>query len=190
MKLIILYGPPAVGKMTVGRSLAKKTGYRLFYNHMSIDLVLAFFEFGSEEFKRANNKIRFALFEEMAQSTLTGLIFTYVWAVGHPEDDAFLKQVETLFKSYGVEVKYVQLESDLEQRLSRNKHPERLKYKPTKRDLGQSNKNLLFFEKNYKMYIEGADYPEKDIFKLNNNEVLPTDAAEQIIDYFNLEVVY
>ena len=186
MKLIILYGPPATGKMTVGRALAERTGYKLFYNHMSIDLVLEFFKFGTDEFKRANNQIRFTLFEEMAKSDLPGLIFTYVWAVGHPGDEAFLERVEALFSLHGADVKYVELKSSLEERLKRNKHPERLEYKPTKRDIEASQKNLLYFEENYKMYTGDNEYPEKGILKINNNSLRPDEVADRIIEHYAL----
>jgi shikimate kinase len=43
MKLVILFGPPAVGKMTVGQQLANLTGFKLFHNHMTIELALNFF---------------------------------------------------------------------------------------------------------------------------------------------------
>jgi tRNA A37 N6-isopentenylltransferase MiaA len=33
MELLFIYGPAAVGKLTIGRELAKLTGYRLFHNH-------------------------------------------------------------------------------------------------------------------------------------------------------------
>lgn len=42
MELVILFGPQAVGKMTVGQELAKQTGFKLFHNHMTIDLVSNF----------------------------------------------------------------------------------------------------------------------------------------------------
>jgi tRNA uridine 5-carbamoylmethylation protein Kti12 len=32
MKLIFLYGPPAVGKLTVAQELVTLTGYKLFHN--------------------------------------------------------------------------------------------------------------------------------------------------------------
>ncbi len=48
--LIFIFGPPAVGKMTVGQELAKITDYKLFYNHMTIDLITPFFRFGSYPF--------------------------------------------------------------------------------------------------------------------------------------------
>ena len=39
MTLIILTGPQAVGKMTVGQQLETLTDLTLFHNHMTIDLV-------------------------------------------------------------------------------------------------------------------------------------------------------
>lgn len=44
MKLIIIFGPHAVGKMTVGQELSKITDLKLFHNHMTIDLVSDMFE--------------------------------------------------------------------------------------------------------------------------------------------------
>jgi shikimate kinase len=41
MNFILITGPQAVGKMTVGQELEKITGLKLFHNHMSIELVLA-----------------------------------------------------------------------------------------------------------------------------------------------------
>ena len=43
--LVIIFGPPAVGKMTVGSELAKLTGLKLFHNHMTIEPLLELFEF-------------------------------------------------------------------------------------------------------------------------------------------------
>ncbi|MBC8077907.1 MAG: hypothetical protein H7Y32_17655, partial [Chloroflexales bacterium] len=50
MDFVLIFGPPAVGKMTVGHELARPTGLKLFHNHMTIDLVLPFFPFGTPPF--------------------------------------------------------------------------------------------------------------------------------------------
>jgi shikimate kinase len=68
MKLVILFGPPAVGKMTVGQELAKATGLKLFHNHVTIELVLNFFEFGTKEFFRLNSLFRKEIFNAVAAS--------------------------------------------------------------------------------------------------------------------------
>ena len=40
MHLVCIFGPPAVGKMTVGRELSRQTGSKLLHNHMTIEPVL------------------------------------------------------------------------------------------------------------------------------------------------------
>jgi len=50
MTLVVIFGPPAVGKMTVGMEIERRTGLRLFHNHMTVDPVLQFFPYGSPSF--------------------------------------------------------------------------------------------------------------------------------------------
>lgn len=49
-------GPPAVGKMTVGQELSKLTGLTLFHNHMSLELGIQIFDFGTKELERIDKK--------------------------------------------------------------------------------------------------------------------------------------
>ncbi|HVE90717.1 MAG TPA: AAA family ATPase, partial [Actinomycetota bacterium] len=90
--LLIIVGPPAVGKMSVGREIARRTGYRLFHNHMSIEPVLQLFDYGHPSFGRLVEGFRRAVFEEVAQSDLPGLIFTFVWAFNLPSEADALEE--------------------------------------------------------------------------------------------------
>jgi len=90
MKFVVLFGPPAVGKMSVGYELSRLTGLRLFHNHMTIDLVLPFFDFGHPSFQRLVGEFRRRVFEEVAASDLPGLIFTFVWALDLKADRKFI----------------------------------------------------------------------------------------------------
>src|SRR5687768_16427169 len=74
MKFVVIFGPPAVGKMTVGHELAKITGLKLFHNHMPIDLVLNFFDFREAPFFRLVSEFRRRVLEEVAASELPRLI--------------------------------------------------------------------------------------------------------------------
>lgn len=93
MKFVIIFGPQAVGKMTVGQELARKTGMKLFHNHMTIDLVSNFFSCSSPAGKRLVNLFRKEIFEEAAKSDLAGLIFTFVWALDLPEDRDYVEKI-------------------------------------------------------------------------------------------------
>ncbi len=77
MRLVFIYGLPATGKLTVARELASLTGYKLFHNHLAVDLLLSVFEFGSAPFVELREKIWLSVFEQAAQSNLPGLIFTF-----------------------------------------------------------------------------------------------------------------
>ena len=76
MKLIFLHGAPAVGKLTVAEELARLTGFRLFHNHLTVDLVTSLFPFGSEPFIALREQIWLAAFREAAQDDVS-LIFTF-----------------------------------------------------------------------------------------------------------------
>lgn len=77
MKLIFLYGMPATGKLTVARELAAITGYKLFHNHLAVDLLLSVFEFGSPGFVEAREVIWLSVFEQATRESMPGLIFTF-----------------------------------------------------------------------------------------------------------------
>lgn len=58
MKLLLIHGAPATGKLTVSLEIARRTGFRVFHNHLSIDCVKPVFEFGSKAFWRVVRMIR------------------------------------------------------------------------------------------------------------------------------------
>ena len=76
MKSVHVFGPQAVGKMTVGQELAKITDLKLFHNHMTIDLVSHFFDYSTQEGKRLVNFFRQEILEEVSKSNLYGIVFT------------------------------------------------------------------------------------------------------------------
>ncbi|HEX5370168.1 MAG TPA: AAA family ATPase [Dehalococcoidia bacterium] len=79
MKLIVLHGPPGVGKLTVGRELATLTGYGLFHNHLTIDLVHTLFEFGTAPFQELRERIWLDVLGRAADEGVSGVIFTLVF---------------------------------------------------------------------------------------------------------------
>ena len=58
MKLVILFGPHAAGKMTVGQHLADITDLKLFHNHMTIEPITELFKGYPEHFSRLRDLFR------------------------------------------------------------------------------------------------------------------------------------
>lgn len=106
MTFVLLYGPPAVGKLTVATELAKLTGFKLFHNHLSIDLVEAVFPRGTPSFGRVGRAIRQLVFEEAAREDIN-LIFTYVYA--HPRDMPSMAWMLEAVEQHGAATQLVQL---------------------------------------------------------------------------------
>jgi hypothetical protein len=77
MKLIVLFGMPATGKLTVGQELAALTGFKLFHNHLVVDLLLSVFEFGSPAFVELREKIWLSVVRAACREGVAGLIFTF-----------------------------------------------------------------------------------------------------------------
>ena len=76
MRLVFLYGPPGVGKLTIATALEARSGFRVFHNHLTIRLLLSVFEFGSEAFRHLREDIWLGVFREAA-ATGTDLAFTF-----------------------------------------------------------------------------------------------------------------
>lgn len=94
MTFALLYGPPAMGKLTVATELAKLTGFKVFHNHLSIDLAETFFERGTSSFGRVVHGVRVLVLEEAVKSGVN-LISTYAYAHG-VDDSEIAWMVETV----------------------------------------------------------------------------------------------
>ncbi|GMK41308.1 hypothetical protein PCCS19_43640 [Paenibacillus sp. CCS19] len=186
MKLIILFGPQAVGKMTVGQELERITPLKLFHNHMTIELVSPFFSYGTPPGKRLVRQFRQMIFEEVAQSDLAGIIFTFVWAFDLESDWNYIQEIRQLFESHGAETIFVELEADVEERLARNQSPHRLAHKPTKRDIAFSEGDLLRTMENHRLNSIEGEFEGDNYMRINNTELSPEQVAVMIKKRFQL----
>jgi hypothetical protein len=186
VSLVVIFGPPAVGKMTVGHALAERTGLRLFHNHVTSDVVTRYFDYGTPAYGRLITEFRTRIFEEVAASDLPGLIFTYVWAFDDPRDTAFVERLTSIFRDRGRSVYYSELLAPQAERLRRNETAFRLAEKPTKRDLDASRRHLLDADSRYRLNSDREFEGRRDYLRIDNSEVEPTAVAEQIIEAFGL----
>jgi hypothetical protein len=187
MHLVLVFGPPAVGKMTVGRELARITDYKLFHNHMTVEPVLDVFAFGSPPFSRLVNEFRRRMLEEAVLADLPGLVFTLVWGLELPEDHDVVASYIDIVEGAGGRFSFVELSADLDERLVRNGSPLRLAEKRSKRDLEFSRRNLLELDANYVMNtserrtIAEALFAGRDHLRIDNSRLHPAEVAKRIV---------
>src|SRR5271170_7393158 len=127
MRLIFIYGLPATGKLTVAQELSKLSGYKLFHNHLVVDLLLSTFEFGSVPFVELREEILLSVFVQACRSQLAGLIFTF-----NPERTVrpnFIEQAVDSVTGSGGEVSFVELVCPLDELKRRIDTPSRLRYR-------------------------------------------------------------
>ncbi len=185
MDFVIIFGPQAVGKMTVGEELAKKTGLKLFHNHMTIDLVLQFFPY--EEGQDLIRLFRESILTKMASSKQKGMIFTYVWAFDMESDWNYIEHISDIFKEHNVY--YVELNSNIETRLNRNQTHNRLEKKWTKLDIEASEERLLKTYQNHRTTSEEDEVPYQNYIKIDNTNIDASTQADIIIERFGFEVI-
>lgn len=176
MKLIIIHGPPAAGKLTVSRELAAKTGFKLYHNHISIDCVKAVFEFGSKPFWRLMKLIREETMAEAAREGVS-LIHTFCYAKG--DDDEQYRQMIACVEDNGGEVHSVLLVCDDEVRRQRIVADDRARIgKLTDPDSIDTSRD---------QYDLFSPLPGRDTLIIDTTEIEPSESATKIIAYFKLE---
>jgi hypothetical protein len=177
--LIVIFGPPAVGKAAVGHELAKLTGFRFFHNHLTAEPVAALFGWGAAPWLLS--QLRITLFTAaIAQPNMPSIIFTFVWALDLEGDGEFIQKVVALFEASGGQVFFVELVASLPARLEREGTPLRLSLKPSKHNVQSARALLVELEGKYKLNsTNDFPYPEHHLV-LNTEQYSPLECAQRI----------
>ncbi|MEW1952148.1 hypothetical protein [Terrabacter sp. NPDC080008] len=146
MHLVCIIGPPAVGKMTVGRAVCDLTGYRLFHNHMSIEPLLGVFDFDSPSFRRINRLVRREVIAEAVASDLLGLVFTVAIDFDRPSETARMRELVAPVERAGQPIDVVELDAPQRIRLAREGSPDRVDHKRSKRDVEWARAHVVEME--------------------------------------------
>ena len=178
MKLVLIVGAGAVGKMTVGQELMKITNLRLFHNHMMIEPVIEIFgKFKGDTIL----KLREVIFDDFVNDDNEGMIHTLMWAFDMKSDWEYVENLVSKFD----EVYCVELIASQEVRLERNKTENRLINKASKRDIEASNGRLLN-EDRHRLVSNEGEIPFKNYLRINNENLEPKDVAKIIKETFNI----
>ena len=176
MKLIIIHGPPAAGKLTVGTELSRTTGYKLFHNHLSIDFVKPVFEFGSPRFWHLVGRLRADVIAEAARQDIS-LIHTFCYEFG--ADDDHFRELIAAAEDNGGETHLVLLICDDAERKRRIGNESRVKIgKLTDPEsVGRPGKTINLT----------TPLPGRETLIIDTTHVDPATAAERVLQHYGLQ---
>lgn len=172
MKLIVLYGPPAAGKYTIAKAVAEKTGYKLFHNHLTVDLLKSVFTFGTPDFFRLSQKMRLDIFEQAAKENIPGVIFTFVYQ--KKTDDDFIKKLLDAVESNGGKVVFIQIYCEKEELLKRVTEESRKQFHKMK------SAETLSQNLSEKDWISSIDFVEST--KIDSTHLTPEETISKVLD--------
>ncbi|KKQ26787.1 MAG: hypothetical protein US45_C0046G0011, partial [Candidatus Nomurabacteria bacterium GW2011_GWA1_37_20] len=133
-KLLIIFGPPAVGKTSVGKVLESRSNFKLFHNHMVMDSIMHLFGVGTLSEDKLSRIIRENVIKEAAEAGMN-LIFTYVWNFAKEKGKTNIDFYKNIYESTGGEVIFIELVAPLSVRAERANNPMRnveKKYAPNR----------------------------------------------------------
>lgn len=167
MNLIILHGPPASGKYSIAKELESIIGSKTFHNHLPIDVVKPVMEFGSDEFFKVIDEIRFTCLSAFSMFGPGTLVMT--WCFDSSYDLEFYKKIEKLKLS----IQPVFLKCDTEELEKRVVQDSRAK-------LGKLNTVEGLRECVKKWNIDSI--PRENCIVLNTNNKTPIESARELVN--------
>ncbi|MFA5381610.1 MAG: AAA family ATPase [Candidatus Micrarchaeia archaeon] len=177
MKMIFIYGSPAVGKLTVAKEIAKLTDFKLFHNHLTVDLVKSLFPFRSKNFMKLLEKLRLDIIEHIAKEDIANIIFTFCYAPS--EDKEFVNNIYNIIKKYNGQIYFVHLYSNKDELIKRVNSESRKEYKKI------NEETVLLKDLQTYDYYTKIDFVES--LEIDNSYVSAKETAMKIIKHFNLK---
>lgn len=184
--IIILFGPQAVGKMTVGQMLAKEFSLALVHNHMVIDIAESISTYGSAAFYKARRALVHCILEETNfQKKATLLTRTYNF--NNENDINEIRWLVEFTIEHRIELAFVGLNASLHTRLQRNESPNRLKHKPSKRNITLSRERLIQSHTQFRYFPNDVENNlDFSYLYLETDETTPYQVAKNISDNLGL----
>jgi shikimate kinase len=170
-RLIFIYGPPAVGKLTVARAVAERRGVRVLHNHATFDPVADVLTPGTPAFWETLDNVRLQLVTAAAREGID-LVYTFVFA---PGDERHVDDVVSAYESAGGSVVFVQLVAPPAELRRRVADSSRAAYNKI-RDVASLDAVL----REHDVY---ASIPGRDSLTIDAAATSPEDAAARICDH-------
>jgi deoxyadenosine/deoxycytidine kinase len=181
--VIFIYGPIAVGKLTVANILSKKLGYKLSHNHMLNDLVYGLFN--RQTFTRENllEKFRYHLLESVIKEKINFItthcyMHNFISKTGL-SDPKYMQTLEKKLTKLGAKFYPIHLKASSKELLRRVGMSSRKKFRKLK------DKKIM------RELVSKNDWQTSPRLKNNlvidNTKLSPNKVSDMIIKHFKLK---
>jgi hypothetical protein len=178
MKLILLYGPPAAGKLTIAQEIARLTEFKVFHNHLTVNLAAAIFPRGTPAYRQLLWDIRYAVFAAAARAHIAGLLFTMVY---RRDQEPHIARCVAIVEQCGGTVCFVQVYCQAETVRQRVVREERQQHGKIT-SVALLNELLRQWEPQ-SLYEAVTQW---DSLRLNTDVLGPVEAAQQVMTHYRL----
>jgi len=188
-KVIIIIGPPAAGKYTVGKILSEKCHYRFLHEHQIVDISSALFNEGLAERTTYYFKLRLDIFSDFIKYNTTNqsIITTFVHIFDNDYYNNFIASFLNMFQKNNYDVYVIELEASYEERSKRNTNEDRLKAKPAKQNIEASVKKMNAIEQTRTNSMAGdALFVHYHHTKINTELLSQNEVVDKIIELLPL----
>ncbi|NTU46516.1 AAA family ATPase [Candidatus Roizmanbacteria bacterium] len=175
MKLILLYGAPGTGKLTVATRLSKKTGYTLFHNHMILNVLCELYGYDNAIRRKLEKEFRLRIIEESAKTDMnmiaTGVIMR--------DNEEFYKKIwQTVLDNNGeCLVVYLTATKDILIKRIGEESRKNLKKISTVERLNE-------WHEQYPESFEKLDFPNQ--YSVDTSNLSPDQVVRDIMSHYNL----
>lgn len=177
MHIVFLYGPPAVGKLTIAQELQKKLGYKLLHNHLLISVFDSIFDFHDPVRKELTREFRMRLVEEAIKEDIDLIITS--GSAGSPTLFEYFSELITLINDKGGKLAMVHLTADSKTLLSRVDDEFR---KIHGKNFGQEEMKKILAQEHFVF----DKYPHMEHLTIDTSTTSAEDAASEIINFYHL----
>jgi len=178
MKLFLIHGAPATGKLTVARELAQLTGSRLVDNHAAIDMARMVFGFAQPGFWDLVHALRVTTLRRAAMANLPRLITTSAYS--HPVDAPLLRDYDQAIEEHGGVIVPVHLFCSEETLMARVSASER------------AEKGKIASPEGLKRYLAQNNFvaiPRDNCLSLSTENSAPREVAAAIAQHFQVPIL-
>ena len=182
---ILIVGPPAVGKATVAREVARLTGYRLVLNTLTTEMLSSVFARHERPFGPLHVHFQSRIIEEALKAGMS-VVGTVAWAFQDETNWRIARERNAMVAAAGGRTCIAELTAPLEVLLERNRLPDRVADKPRQASTLSDDVVAELVRRNR----FSAEAGELDDFgpylRIDTTTTSASEAARLIVDRFDL----